>query len=101
MRLTIITTTLALAALTACQPGPMTVIDGPEGKPDCVGDVVLIEWYEWADSASVDCRLVPPQMLAKRMPDLTTAARTDCHDRGGSVLVDNTAGSAYCLDLDY
>lgn len=99
MRLTIITITLAVAALTACDPGPMTVVDGPSdpSKPACVGDTVLLDWFE----DDTPCDLTPPQVLVKRMPDLTGQARTDCHNRGGSVLIDNEAGTAYCLNLDY
>lgn len=99
MRLTIITLTIALAALTACDPGPMTAVDGPSdpGKPACVGDVVVLDWFE----DDTPCDLNPPQRLDQRMADLTNRSRTNCHNHGGTVTIDNTAGTAYCVNLDY
>lgn len=96
----LLTITLAVAALTltACEPAPMIVVDGPDpAKPACVGDTVLIDWFE----NDTPCDLTPPQILVKRMPDLTAESRDACHRRGGNVLVDNQGGTAYCLNLDY
>lgn len=100
-RLTILTIALALPFLAACDPTPIGLnvdVESPApDKPDCVGDVVVLDWFE----TDTPCDLSPPQRLDRRMADLTNSSRGDCTNRGGTVTIDNAAGTAFCVNIDY
>lgn len=90
-------TTIAISGLASfCTPDSPT-LPANTPKPACEADVTLLDSYD----AETDCDVSPPQTIAFRLDDASDTNMHRCDDAGGQVLLDNKAGTIYCINADY
>lgn len=86
--------TAGLATLSGACPTPEPTT---QPKPPCTGYTVILDDFEQYP----DCDVIPPQVMVIRMEDPGPIQELTCLNHGGIPMIDQKAGTAYCLDIDY